>query len=154
MKRVTLVYLRRGDQVLLAMKKRGFGAGKWNAPGGKAEPDESTEAAAIRECQEEVGITPHNLRLLGDIVFYMPHEPNFTGHHMFAYATDAWEGEPVETEEMRPQWFTLSTIPYDAMWPADRRWLPDALTKEDGYIQGKIVQGPHNTILEYDVRHL
>jgi mutator protein MutT len=31
-------------------------AGLWEFPGGKIEPDESPEAAAVRECQEEAGI--------------------------------------------------------------------------------------------------
>ena len=38
-----------------------------------------------------------------------------------------WQGEPVETEEMRPQWFKLSEIPYGEMWQDDRLWLPFVL---------------------------
>ena len=34
-KHLTLVFLRDGSKVLLGMKKRGFGAGKWNGFGGK-----------------------------------------------------------------------------------------------------------------------
>ena len=32
---LTLVFLREGTRVLLGMKKRGFGVGKWNGFGGK-----------------------------------------------------------------------------------------------------------------------
>ncbi len=42
--------------VLLGMKKRGFGAGKWNGFGGKVEKGESNTQAAIRELEEESGI--------------------------------------------------------------------------------------------------
>ena len=36
LKNVTLLLIRKDDEVLLAMKKRGHGAGKWNGTGGKA----------------------------------------------------------------------------------------------------------------------
>lgn len=41
MRLATLCYLLKDDQVLLAMKKRGFGEGKWNGPGGKVEKGET-----------------------------------------------------------------------------------------------------------------
>jgi 8-oxo-dGTP pyrophosphatase MutT (NUDIX family) len=52
-KEYTLVFCRRLGQngsreILLGMKKRGFGAGKWNGFGGKLEENESNEAAAKR----------------------------------------------------------------------------------------------------------
>jgi len=42
--------------VMMGMKKRGFGAGKWNGFGGKVEPGESNEQAAVRELHEESGV--------------------------------------------------------------------------------------------------
>jgi hypothetical protein len=44
------------SSVLLGLKKRGFGAGKWNGFGGKVEQGESIRTAAIREMKEEAGI--------------------------------------------------------------------------------------------------
>ena len=44
------------QRMLLGMKKRGFGMGKWNGFGGKVEPDETVEAAARRELEEEAGL--------------------------------------------------------------------------------------------------
>ena len=41
-----------GKELLLAMKKRGFGAGKWNGVGGKIDPakgDKNIIEAAMRE---------------------------------------------------------------------------------------------------------
>ena len=48
MKQLTLLFLVRDDQILLAMKKRGFGEGRWNGVGGKVEKDETVEQAMIR----------------------------------------------------------------------------------------------------------
>lgn len=51
-KEYTLIFLRRyyegNKQILLGMKKRGFGAGKWNGFGGKLEENESNEVGAKR----------------------------------------------------------------------------------------------------------
>ena len=54
MKHVTLLFLLTDDQILLAMKKRGFGMGRWNGVGGKIEPGETIEEATARECREEI----------------------------------------------------------------------------------------------------
>jgi 8-oxo-dGTP pyrophosphatase MutT (NUDIX family) len=37
---------------------------KWNLPGGMVEPGEDPQVTAIRECVEEAGIEPHNVRHL------------------------------------------------------------------------------------------
>ena len=42
--------------VLLGMKKRGFGVGKWNGFGGKVENGETVFDGAMRELQEECSI--------------------------------------------------------------------------------------------------
>ena len=55
----TLLFLLKENQILLGMKKRGFGAGKYNGIGGKLEPDETVEQAMVRETQEEIGVTPN-----------------------------------------------------------------------------------------------
>lgn len=47
-KLLTLVLVVQPGKVLLGMKKRGFGAGKWNGFGGKVEPGETIEAGARR----------------------------------------------------------------------------------------------------------
>lgn len=44
----SLVLLRQGEEVLLGLKKRGFGAGKWNGFGGKLEAGETPLDSATR----------------------------------------------------------------------------------------------------------
>jgi 8-oxo-dGTP pyrophosphatase MutT (NUDIX family) len=47
-------FLNDRGEVLLAMKKRGFGAGKWNGVGGKVQEGEDIVVAALREIKEEI----------------------------------------------------------------------------------------------------
>ncbi|MDB5185837.1 MAG: putative hydrolase [Candidatus Saccharibacteria bacterium] len=123
----SLLFLLKDDQILLAMKKRGFGSNRYNGVGGKIEPGESEEQALIRECQEEIGVTPTRFKKVAENDFI-----NDTGNdpwRMFVhvYIATEWEGEPVETEEMAPEWFKLPEIPYDNMWVDDIHWVPQIL---------------------------
>ena len=54
----TLAFVIKDEQILLIRKKRGLGAGKINGPGGRLENNETIAACAVREAQEELGITP------------------------------------------------------------------------------------------------
>ena len=38
--------------------------------------------------------------------------------------TEKWEGEPTETEEMIPAWYSIEKLPYENMWVDDIHWLP------------------------------
>jgi len=121
----TLVFCIRGDEILLAMKKRGLGVHKWNGAGGKIEAGETPESAIIRECQEEIGVTPREYRLVATHDFVLDAETDTSWHSPnYTYICTKWEGEPIETEEMRPQWFKQRNIPYDTMWSDDIYWLP------------------------------
>src|SRR5205814_3215392 len=67
--RATLLFVIRTGEVLLIRKKRGLGAGKINAPGGRLEAGESPAQGAVREVQEEVGVTPLEVQELGQLSF-------------------------------------------------------------------------------------
>jgi mutator protein MutT len=119
------VFLRRNDEILLAMKKRGFGEDRWNGIGGKIEPNETEEQALIRETQEEITVTPRKYNKIAVLDFAFPDGTvDMQGH---VYFCDKWDGEPAETEEMAPQWFKIKDIPYDEMWQDDIVWLPQVL---------------------------
>ena len=127
-KHCTLVLLHRDDEILLAMKKRGFGANRWNGVGGKIEPGETVEQALVRETQEEISVTPVSFEKVAYHDFVMDVDSN-APWHMFVhvYMCDSWEGEPTESEEMAPQWYKVKDIPYDDMWQDDIVWLPQVL---------------------------
>lgn len=120
----TLAFLRRDDEILLAMKKRGFGTGRWNGVGGKVEPHEDMQDSLIRECQEEIGVTPLEFTRVAVHDFVM-HEGNEPWHmHVHVFIATKWKGKPREGEEVAPRWFKLRDIPYDDMWQDDIIWLP------------------------------
>jgi 8-oxo-dGTP pyrophosphatase MutT (NUDIX family) len=121
-KLLTLVLVHDEERVLLGMKKRGFGAGRYNGFGGKLEEGETIEAAAIRECEEESGITPCSLDRAGVLKFSFAGREDALEVHVFAVAE--FSGQPKETEEMRPEWFLWDDVPFDLMWADDRHWFP------------------------------
>ena len=144
----TLIFCRRVNpetnerEVLLGMKKRGFGQGKWNGFGGKLEGDETIEQGTIRELQEESGIVANTIKRMGYLVFKMVESGKIMRVHV--YETWDFQNEPVESEEMRPKWYTESSIPYALMWLDDPYWLPLLL-------QGKTFLGRYVHLISHYV---
>lgn len=118
----TIVIPENGDRVLLGMKKRAFGRGRWNGAGGKLKAGESVEEVAKREVEEEFGLTGGQLVKIGYILFTL--QPEDLQHQTHIFVLHNWQGEPRETEEMRPEWFPKSAIPLSEMWEADTLWVP------------------------------
>jgi len=149
---LTLLFLRKADQVLLAMKKRGFGEGRWNGVGGKLDSGETVEQALIRETQEEIGVTPTTYEKVGYIEFdeHFKGEPTIMQVHVYI-ATD-WSGEPQETEEMKPAWFNIDSIPYGTMWPDDPYWLPQVINGKK--IEAHFKLDDNDKILEHSVKEI
>ena len=123
----TLVFVVRGEQVLLIRKKRGLGAGKINGPGGRLEKGETPLACAVREVQEELGVTPLGLEYAGENSFQFVDGYSI---HVHVYRAADCDGTPVETDEAVPHWFHVEQIPYDEMWADDILWVPLVLRRE------------------------
>ncbi len=68
--------------------------------------------------------------------------------HIFRVLT--FSGTPQETEEMKPQWFPITAIPYHTMWVDDAYWLP-LLLKGEGF-KGSFHFRENNTIMRYTLR--
>jgi len=126
------------QKILLGYKKRGFGAHLYNGFGGKVEHGESPAQAALRELKEECGVEAP-LDHCGTLLFVTTGDPEWA-FQIEIYRAVAYSGTLIETEEMRPEWFSviddhsleipdtpypsLPPIPYDSMWPDDVYWLP------------------------------
>jgi 8-oxo-dGTP pyrophosphatase MutT (NUDIX family) len=139
----TLCFLIRKNEILLGMKKTGFGQGKYNGFGGKIKEGESVLQATVRELEEESGIQVEEVQLehVGILDFIFPASPQLR-HDVHIFLVRTWRGEPLETEEMKPQWFLHSAIPYDQMWQDDIFWLPKVLTGKR--IKGTVVFAENN----------
>lgn len=148
----TLVFLVQDDQVLLGMKKRGFGVGRYNGIGGKVEPNESIEQALIRESIEEIGVTPIKFEKIAKITFDEFFKGKPTTLHMHVFIVSLWAGTPTESAEMAPSWFMTNNLPFDQMWPDDPFWLPQILTGTKVIAEFKLDN--NDKIINYNVANV
>lgn len=128
------------QRLLLGMKKRGFGCGKYNGFGGKVEANELIEKAAIRELYEECGLSvktkqletsdDNGLKFAGLNFFNFVDNPIVFEVHIFKVNYSNVDGVVAESDEMKPQWFGYDEIPFDQMWPDDRHWFPSLFKKD------------------------
>ena len=105
--------------------------GKLTSIGGKKEKDESIEETAIRETFEEIGVKVTEMEHMADVVFDNLHykgKPERDMMHIFV--ATKWEGEPEESDEIKPEWVKISALPYDRMWGDNEHWLPEVLRGE------------------------
>ena len=132
--RATLLFVIWGNQVLCIRKKRGLGAGKINGTGGRIDPGETPEQAAVREVEEELGITPLGVEARGVIDFQF-----VDGYSIRVYLFTApdYQGEPRETDEAIPLWASVEEMPYDEMWADDRLWLPMLFAGQN--VEGRVI---------------
>ncbi len=168
MKKVlTLCLVHQPPRILLGLKKRGFGAGRWNGFGGKVQEGETIEDAMQREVREEAGIAVNDAVKVGISNFEfsadrVPPKASAVAQggaasggqilevHIFR-ATE-FTGEPSESDEMKPQWFNVDEVPYDSMWPDDKYWFP--LFLEGKKFHGKFLFGEGDVVLEYSLQEV
>jgi 8-oxo-dGTP diphosphatase / 2-hydroxy-dATP diphosphatase len=139
--------VRQGARVLLGMKKKGLGTGRWNGFGGKVEEGEEIEEAAKRELYEESGLQAERLKKVGTSEFYSPVRPFVVEMHIFE-ARDV-TGEPQESNEMHPQWFDIGDLPREDMWPSDLLWWPLYLAGKK--LTARFVFDAYDNVLEHDI---
>jgi 8-oxo-dGTP diphosphatase len=132
--RATLVFVICDGQILLIRKKRGLGAGKVNGPGGKIDPGETPVQCAVREAQEELGITALEPEEIGVLHFNFVDGLAIQCH---VFRATGYEGTAVETDEAIPLWTALDAIPLDEMWADDRLWIPHLVNRQQfrGYFE-------------------
>ena len=144
---MTLCIVCQDNKILLGIKKRGFGMGKYNGFGGKVSGNETIEEAAKRELLEESGLTANNLEKLGVLDFSWEDKEGILEVNIFKVID--FSGSPTETEEMKPQWFDVDKIPFEKMWSGDKHWLP--LFLENKKFKGKFIFDESNQVIEYEL---
>jgi 8-oxo-dGTP diphosphatase len=115
-------------EVLLGLKKTGFGAGKWVGLGGHIEEGEKPESAAVREVMEEssLAVPADSLQHMASIEFLFPARPSWDQTAQ-VYVTWVFEGRPAESDEVSPRWFGEDELPLGLMWDDAKYWLPEVL---------------------------
>ncbi|MCK4797659.1 MAG: 8-oxo-dGTP diphosphatase [Spirochaetes bacterium] len=144
---LTLCIIHEHPRILLGLKKRGFGKGKWVGFGGKVEDGEEIETAAIRELEEETSLLAQEIERVGILDFEFNDDTEDLEIHVFR--VHDYEGEPVETSEVRPQWFHVDEMPTDKMWADDILWFP--LLFSGKKFRGRFLFEDHTTIINKHV---
>jgi 8-oxo-dGTP diphosphatase len=135
MMRTCLCLIRRhndgGPEVLLGLKKSGFGVGKWVGLGGHIEPGEKPDAAAVREVAEESSlvVAADALQHMASIEFRFPARPSWD-QTADVFVTSVYQGEATESDEVAPRWFAEDALPLSLMWDDAKYWLPRVLAGE------------------------
>lgn len=98
--------------------------GRICGPGGHVQDDETVEEGAVRETQEEFGITPKDLIHIGHITATRGECPSDV------YATDRYTGElKTDDEEMfNPRWVSMDELEGENLFPPFKKSLDLLLT--------------------------
>jgi len=120
-----------GPEVLLGLKKSGFGAGKWVGLGGHIEEGEKPEGAAVREVHEEssLRVPADSLQHMASIEFRFPYRPSWD-QTAEVFMTWVYQGQAAESDEVAPRWFAEDALPLALMWDDAKYWLPRVLDGE------------------------
>lgn len=91
-------------------------AGKWEFPGGKAEPGEDPRPALVRECREELGITVSPGHIYETI--FVPGAPK--SYLLLFYVATIVDGQPQSLEGNEFAWVPLHRLHEYDILEADR----------------------------------
>jgi len=147
---MTLCVPHRGDEIWLGMKKKGFGAGRWNGFGGKVKLGETIEQATAREMEEESGFEVTHLEKAGVILFQNGDAPMLIEMHIFR--TLDFPEALAESDEMAPKKFNSADLPFGEMWEDDPYWMPYFLAGRP--FEGEVTFDNDDHVLEAEVHEV
>ena len=117
-----IVRIDRGNVFVALVHEKGCAG--YVLPKGGVDPDESLEAGALREIEEESGLT--EIHLLGELAVLerlSEKKDKWSINHYFLYASNQICGAILDTEHHDEQiWATLDTPP-PMFWPDEARLL-------------------------------
>lgn len=109
--------IREGDRILICQRPAGKARGLlWEFPGGKVEAGESKEAALVRECREELGVTLE----VGDVYAELTHEYPDVTVRLTLFEARIGEGVPRNIEHADIRWIKPEEINEYPFCPADK----------------------------------
>lgn len=102
-----------GDVMLVRQYRHAIGRWVWELPAGSLKKGEDPEAAAIRECHEEIGLVPTKMQRLGS---FFP-TPGYCDEEMIFFKASGLrapgegdEAHPDEDEDIEPRPFALDEL--------------------------------------------
>ncbi len=109
--------IREGDRILICQRPAGKARGLlWEFPGGKVEAGESKEAALVRECREELGVTLE----VGKVYAELTHEYPDVTVRLTLFEASIGEGVPRRIEHADIKWIKPEEITAYSFCPADK----------------------------------
>lgn len=100
--RYTLIFLTRGDQILMLHRRKPPNQGLWNGIGGHIEAGEAPLACALREIKEETGFIIEDLRFHG-LLTWEGYETPAGGLYIFSGEAPS-TGEAIGDDEGELAW--------------------------------------------------
>jgi len=113
-----------GDRVLAARRTAPVAAaGRWEFPGGKAEPGETPEQALVREIAEELGCA------IGVTGWLAGEAPIGETHLLTVAVAHLVSGDPVPREHDLVRWLAADDLDSVDWLEPDRPFLPELRTR-------------------------
>lgn len=116
---VVVALIRKNQTVLVGQRPHGNGAGRWEFPGGKIEPQETPEEALHRELWEELGIDAE----IGDCRFACNQFYQDTAIMLLFYEVLFWKGEPKLQHHLALQWVPVDQLATLQMPDVNQRYI-------------------------------
>ena len=123
MRNTTLCHLERdGKYLMLHRVKKAVDENqdKWIGPGGKFEPGESPEECAVREVQEETGLTMTDYEYRGIVTFV---SSKWGTEYMHLFWSDSFQGTLKECDEGVLEWIGKEDLLTKNIWEGDKIFL-------------------------------
>lgn len=150
--------VRTENKLLMGLRKEvsnDLGVGLVSNYGGKRgdseEIAEETDSEAFdRELYEEALLTVKKKRDMGRVRFIFPHRPTWS-QDVRIFLVEEWEGEPQETDSMRPMWFDIENFPSSLSpyeyWEDNPYWMSAIMNGVP--VNAVFLYGPDGNIKEY-----
>ncbi len=113
------------EVLLLRRAAAGRCPGSWEVVHGSIEPGETPRQAALRELQEETGLSPERLYNLSRVEAFYRHGADEVGFIPVFAALVATDVPRLSPEHDAQEWLPLADAGGRVAWPRERRTLQD-----------------------------